>query len=199
MSFMGVVGVVAQAGQGVAAPSNLRIMDFDATDDEQSGNTNAVDISETEPFSSPFDHDGSSFSSGVYQVNVNLGALDTAYTGSASAATLEFGGFLDTTAAGGMPAGTTFAWDVTIGDNNSLSNGNSASISGTASTAQNSLDFSGTNNGVGEKAVLTFGGSKAGVAYPAHNDVFHINVLCTATSSGGSASASVNIEYTFTL
>ena len=200
MSFMGVVGVVAQAGQGgVAAPSNLRIVDFDAADDEQSGNTNAVDISETESFSSPFDHDGSSFSNSAYQVNVNLGALDTAYTGNASAATLEFGGFLDTTAAGGMPAGTTFAWDVTIGENNSLSNGNSASISGTASTAQNSLDFSGTNNGIGEKAVLTFGGSKAGVNYPAANDVFHINVSCTATSAGGSASASVNIEYTFVL
>ena len=198
--MIGVAGVAQQlktANATVAAPSNLRITDF-ATGG--SGNTDAVDIQEQEEYiSSPFNHDGSSFSSGAYQVNVNIGSLDTAYTGNATAATLEFGGFLATTAAGGMPAGTTFAWDVIIGENNSLSNGNSASITGTASTAQNSLDFSGSDTGVGEKAVLTFGGSKAGVNYPAANDVFHINVSCTATSAGGSASASVNIEYTFVL
>lgn len=195
--MVGVAGCAQQAANAtVAAPSSLRIRDF-ATG---SGNTDALDIGEQEAYiSSPFNHDGSSFSNGAYQVNVSLGSLDTAYTGNANAATLEFGGFLGTSAAGGMPDGTTFAWDVIIGENNSLSNGNSASIIGTASTAQNSLDFSGSNNGVGEKARLTFGGSKAGVFYPAVNDVFHINVSCTATSTGGSASASVNIEYTFVL
>tara|TARA_B100001778_G_C18518971_1_gene597867 strand:+ start:169 stop:792 length:624 start_codon:yes stop_codon:yes gene_type:complete len=200
--MIGVAGVAQQlktANATVAAPSNLRITDFDPS--SGSGNTDAVDIAEDEPITSPFAHDGSSFSNGAYQVNVNLGSLDTAYTGSATSATLEFGGFLDTTAAGGMPAGTTFAWDVIIGENNSLSNGNSASIIGTASTAQNSLTIGtgSTNNGVGKQARLTFGGSKAGVNYPAANDVFHINVSCTATSAGGSASASVNIEYTFVL
>ena len=198
--MIGVAGVAQQlktANATVAAPSELRITDF-ATGG--SGNTDAVDIAEQEAsITSPFTHDGSSFSNGAYQANVSISSLDTAYTGNAAAATLEFGGFLGTSAAGGMPAGTTFAWDVTIGENNSLSAGNSASITGTASTAQNSLSISGTDNGVGEKAVLTFGGSKAGVSYPAPNDIFHINVLCTATSAGGSASASVNIEYTFTM
>ena len=198
--MVGVAGVAQQlktANATTAAPSGLRIMDFNP--DTASGNTDAVDIQEQDTgISSPFNHDGSSFSSGAYQVNVNIGTLNSAYSGSATQATLEFGGFLDTTAAGGMPAGTTFAWDVIIGENNSLTGtGVAASITGTASTNQNSLNIS-SGDGVGEKAVLTFGGGKS-LTFPAVNDVFHINVSCTATNAGGSASASVNIEYTFVL
>ncbi len=196
--MIGVAGVAQQlktANATVAAPSSLRILDFDPS--SGSGNTDAVDIAEVEPFSSPFAHDGSSFSNGAYQATIASSDVLSAYTGNASAATLEFGGFLNTSAAGGMPAGTTFEWDVSIGENNSLSNGNSASIIGTASTAQNSLDISGTDDGVGEKARLTFGGSKAGFLMPAAGDVWHTVITCTATSAGGSAIASVNIEYTF--
>ena len=197
--MVGVAGVAQQlktANATVAAPSQLEIRDYASG----SGNKNAVDIGEDEPITSPFAHDGSSFSSGTYSANINLETMN-AYTGSATAATLEFGGFLATNAAGGMPAGTTYLWDVSTGSNTSLSNGNSASIIGTASTAQNSLTIGtgSTNNGVGKQARLTFGGSKAGVLYPAVNDVWHIEVSCTATSAGGSASASVDIEYTFVL
>jgi hypothetical protein len=136
--MVGVAGVAQQlktANATVAAPSSLRILDFNPN--TASGNTDAVDIAEVEPFSSPFAHDGSSFSNGAYQATIASSDVLSAYTGNASAATLEFGGFLNTSAAGGMPTGTTFEWDVSIGENNSLSNGNSASIIGTASTAQN--------------------------------------------------------------
>ena len=198
--MIGVAGVAQQlktANATVAAPSNLRITDFNP--DTATGNTDAVDVQEQDTgITSQFNHDGSSFSNGAYQVNVNIGDLNSAYSGSATQATLEFGGFLDTTAAGGMPTGTTFAWDVIIGENNSLTGtGVAASITGTASTNQNSLNIS-SGDGVGEKAVLTFGGGKS-LTFPSPNDIFHINVSCTATSAGGSASASVNVEYTFVL
>ena len=139
---LGVVGTCAQAA-AVPAPSGLRITDFSSG----SGNTDAVDIQENEEsISAQFNHDGSGFSSGTYSANINIGTLSSNYTGSASAVTLEFGGFID----GTIPAGTTFSWDVATGSNTSLSAG-STSITGTASTAQNSLSFSGTDNGVGEK------------------------------------------------
>jgi len=199
--MVGVAGVAQQlktANATTAAPSGLRIMDFNP--DTASGNTDAVDIQEQDTgISSPFNHDGSSFSSGAYQVNVNIGTLNSAYSGSATQATLEFGGFLDSsTMTSSALADCTFAWDVIVGENNSLTGtGVAASITGTASTNQNSLNIS-SGDGVGEKAVLTFGGGKS-LTFPAVNDVFHINVSCTATNAGGSASASVNIEYTFVL
>ena len=194
--MIGVAGC-AQQGAAVPAPSELRILDFDPS--SGSGNTDAVDIQEAEEsITSPFSHDGSSFSSGTYSANVNIGALNSAYSGSAVLATLEFGGFLNTSAAGGMPAGTTYSWNVTTGSNTSLSAG-SASVTGTASTTQNALNFSGANHGIGKKAVLTFGGGKSGLIFPSPNDVWHIEVSCTATSAGGSASAQVDIEYTFVL
>ena len=193
--MVGVAGVAQQlktANATVAAPSNLRILDFDP---EGSGNTDAVDIQENEELiSAQFNHDGSGFSSGAYSANINIGTLNSNYNGNAAAVTLEFGGFID----GTIPAGTTFSWDVATGSNTSLTAG-STSITGTASTSQDSLGFSGADDGVGEKAVLTFGGSKAGLIFPSPNDVWHIVVSCTATSAGGSASASVEIEYTFVL
>tara|TARA_R100001510_G_C7580544_1_gene153685 strand:- start:22 stop:636 length:615 start_codon:yes stop_codon:yes gene_type:complete len=197
--MIGVAGVAQQlktANATVAAPSQLEIRDFASG----SGNKNAVDIAENENLSTPFDHNGSSFSGGTYQVDVELEQM-AVYNGHATAATLEFGGFLATNASGGMPTGTTFLWDVAIGSNTSLSNGNSASIIGTASTAQNSLSIGpgNTNNGVGEQARLTFGGNKSGILYPADGDVWHIVVSCTATSAGGSAVTQVEIEYTFVL
>ena len=191
---LGVVGTCAQAA-AVPAPSGLRITDFSSG----SGNTDAVDIQENEELiSAQFNHDGSGFSNGTYSANINIGTLNSNYNGNAAAVTLEFGGFLSTSAAGGMPAGTTYLWDVATGSNTSLTAG-STSITGTASTSQDSLGFSGADDGVGEKAVLTFGGSKAGLIFPSPNDVWHIVVSCTATSAGGSASASVEIEYTFVL
>ena len=196
--MIGVAGCCAQQ-ETITAPAGLRIIDFNAPGGG-SGNTDAVDIQEQETsITSPFTHDGSGFSSGTYEANINIGTLSSAYSGSATAATLEFGGFLNSSSMDATSlADCTFAWDVTIGGNNNITNG-STSITGTASTLQNSLDFSGTNNGVGEKAVLTFAGGKAGLIMPAVNDVWHINVACTATNSAGSASANVNIEYTFVL
>ena len=197
--MIGVAGVAQQlktANATVAAPSALRILDFDPS--SGSGNTDAVDIQEQDTgISSPFNHDGSSFSEGVYSTNINIGTLNTAYNGVATEAVLEFGGFLNTSAAGGMPAGTTFVWDVAIGGNTSLTAG-STSIGGTASTAQNSLNIS-SGDGVGEKAVLTFGGGKSGLVMPSANDMLEIIITCTATSAGGSASASVDVRYTFVL
>jgi len=193
---LGVVGTCAQAA-AVPAPSGLRILDFDPS--TSSGNTDAVNIQENEEtITSPFSHDGSGFSSGQYTANINIAALNSAYSGSATSATLEFGGFLNSSASGGMPSGTTFLWDVATGSSTSLSNG-TASIIGTATTTQDALGFSGADAGVGEKARLTFGGGKAGLVFPSPNDVWHIEVTCTATSAGGSATANVEIEYTFVL
>ena len=194
--MIGVAGVAQQlktANASPAAPSGLRILDFNPS--SGSGNTDAVDIQENEEsISAQFNHDGSSFSSGTYSADINIGTLSSNYTGSAAAVTLEFGGFLD----GTIPSGTTFLWDVTTGSNTSLSAG-TTSIIGTASTSQDSLGFSGADDGVGEKARLTFGGGKGGFVFPSVNDVWHIEVSCTATSAGGSASAQVDIEYTFVL
>ena len=193
--MIGVAGCAQLGGAGVPAPSGLRITDFSSG----SGNTDAVDIQENEEsITSPFSHDGSGFSSGTYSANINIGALNTAYSGAATSATLEFGGFLSTSASGGMPSGTTYLWDVATGSNTSLSSG-TASIIGTAATTQDALGFSGADAGVGEKARLTFGGGKAGLVFPSPNDVWHIEVSCTATSAGGSDSAQVDIEYTFVL
>lgn len=195
---MGVAGCAAQAAE-VAAPSGLRILDFDPS--SGSGNTDAVDIQENEELiSAQFNHDGSSFSSGAYSANINIGTLNSNYNGNAAAVTLEFAGFLHSSdMSSSALADCTFLWDVSVGSNTSLTAG-STSITGTASTTQNSLDFTGSSDhGVGEKAVLTFGGSKSGLIFPSVNDVWEIDVSCTATNAGGSATASVNIEYTFVL
>ena len=195
--MIGVAGVAQQlktANATPSAPTGARLRNFAPGG---SGNNSAVLIGERETFTNPFDYTGA-FNDTVGSIpahapNISVGTLSLNYFEQATVATIEFGGYCDITDA----TGCTFAWDVSI-NSASLSNGNSAAIIGTASTAQNSLAMgAGVGDGVGEKLAITFGGSKAGVLYPANGDSVEVTVSCTVTNSGGSSSDSVIYQINF--
>ena len=193
--MIGVAGVAQQlktANATSSAPTDARVQNYAPGG---SGNNSAVLIGEREAFSNPFDYTGAFNdtvnSTPAHAPNISVETMN-AYDGQAVVATIEFGGYCNTAA-----AGCTFAWDVTL-NSSSLSNGNSAAIIGTASTAQNSLAMgAGVGDGVGEKLQITFGGSKSGVFYPASGDSIVVTVSCTITNSAGSDSDSVIYEINF--
>ena len=194
--MIGVAGVAQQlktANATSSAPTDARVQNYAPGG---SGNNSAVLIGERETFTNPFDYTGA-FSSTIsstpaHVLTVESEVLLTSYTDNAAAATIEFGGYCNTAA-----TGCTFAWDVSI-DSQSLSNGNSAAIIGTASTAQNSLAMgAGVGDGVGEKLQITWGGSKSGFVMPANNDSVQVTVSCTITNSAGSDSDSVIYKINF--
>lgn len=193
--MIGVAGVAQQlktANATPSAPNDARLQNYAPGG---SGNNSAVLIGEMEAFSNPFDYTGAFnntvSSTPAHAPNISVETMN-AYDDQAVIATIEFGGYCNTAA-----TGCTFAWDVTL-NSSSLSNGNSAAIIGTASTAQNSLAMgTGVGDGVGEKLQITFGGSKAGVFYPANGDSIAVTVSCTITNSAGSDSDSVIYEINF--
>ena len=197
--MIGVAGVAQQlktanASSGVSAPSGTRLRNYAPG---ASGNNSAVLIGEREPFTNPFDYTGAFndtvSSTPAHAPNISVETLANNYFEQALFATIEFGGYCHVTDA----TGCTFAWDVSI-NSSSLSNGNSASIVGTASTAQNSLSIgAGVGDGVGEKLRITYAGSKAGVIYPANGDSVEVTVGCTVTNSAGSDSDSVIYQINF--
>jgi len=188
--MIGVAGVAQQlktanASGGVSAPSGARLQNYAPG---SSGNNSAVLIGERETFTNPFDYTGA-FSDTVSSLpahapDISLEVVALSYTGQALVATIEFGGYCNVTDA----TGCTFAWDVSI-NSASLSGGNSASIIGTASTAQNSLAMgAGIGDGVGEKLQIAWGGSKSGIVFPSDGDSVEVTVSCTVTNSAGSDS-----------
>lgn len=193
--MIGVAGVAQQlktANATPSAPNDARLQNYAPGG---SGNNSAVLIGEREAFSNPFDYTGAFndtvSSTPAHAPNISVETMN-AYDSQAIIATIEFGGYCNTAA-----TGCTFAWDVTL-NSSSLSNGNSAAIIGTASTAQNSLAMgAGVGDGVGEKLQITFGGSKSGVFYPANGDSIVVTVSCTITNSAGSDSDSVIYEINF--
>ena len=192
--MIGVAGVVQQSASTVSAPNDARLINYDPL--SGSGNNSAVLIGERETFSNPFDYTGAfgdTLSSlPAHEVTVESEPLAIAYTGNAAAATIEFGGYCQT-----FSTGVTFAWDVNIEDS-SLSGGNSAAITGTASTSQNALAMgTGVGHGVGEKLVITWGGSKAGFVFPSDGDYVEVSITCTITNSAGSDSDEVRYKINF--
>ena len=196
--MIGVAGVAQQLktanASGGSAPTGVRIQNYAPGG---SGNNSAVLIGEREPFTNPFDYTGAFndtvSSTPAHAPNISVATLASNYFEQALTATIEFGGYCNVTDA----TGCTFAWDVSI-NSSSLSNGNSAAITGTASTSQNSLAMgAGVGDGVGEKLAITFGGSKSGVLYPANGDSVQVTISCTVTNSGGSTSDSVIYQINF--
>ena len=197
--MIGVAGVAQQlktanASGGGSAPTGTRLRNYAPG---ASGNNSAVLIGERETFTNPFDYTGAFndtvSSTPAHAPNISLETLAANYFEQALAATIEFGGYCHVTDA----TGCSFAWDVSI-NSQSLSNGNSASITGTASTSQNSLAMgAGVGDGVGEKLLITFGGSKSGVLYPVNGDSVEVTVACNVTNSGGSDSDSVIYQINF--
>ena len=195
--MIGVAGVAQQlktANATPSAPTGTRLRNYAPG---SSGNNSAVLIGERETFTNPFDYTGAFndtvSSTPAHAPNISLETLAANYFEQALAATIEFGGYCHVTDA----TGCSFAWDVSI-NSQSLSNGNSASITGTASTSQNSLAMgAGVGDGVGEKLLITFGGSKSGVLYPANGDSVEVTIGCTVTNSAGSDSDSVIYQINF--
>ena len=197
--MIGVAGVAQQlktanASGGGSAPTGTRLRNYAPG---ASGNNSAVLIGERETFTNPFDYTGAFndtvSSTPAHAPIISLETLSANYFEQALVATIEFGGYCHVTDA----TGCSFAWDVSI-NSQSLSNGNSASITGTASTSQNSLAMgAGVGDGVGEKLLITFGGSKSGVLYPANGDSVEVTIGCTVTNSAGSDSDSVIYQINF--
>ena len=197
--MVGVAGVAQQlktanASGGGSAPTGARLQNYAPGG---SGNNSAVLIGERETFTNPFDYTGA-FSDTVsstpaHAPNISLEVVTVSYTGQALTATIEFGGYCNVDDA----TGCTFAWDVSI-NSSSLSGGNSAAITGTASTSQNSLAMgAGVGNGVGEKLSITWGGSKSGLVFPSDGDSVEVTISCTVTNSAGSDSDSVIYQINF--
>jgi hypothetical protein len=117
-----------------------------------------------------------------YLTNYNTG-----YGGSGYNDIITFAGYGD----GGVGA-TSWSWAVSI-NFQSLSNGTVASVSGTASTAQNSTYATAGWTGVGQYIFIQPGRS----GYVIAGDTFIIDVDVTATNAGGSATASFELVVNF--
>lgn len=186
MSFIGAVGVVAQQGnQTVAsAPTGVSI----ATG--ASGNyNNAIASNDANCNNDTMTLDGSEFSSGSADRDVELSTWSNNYTGCANSANVHYQGYIRATGA------TSFAWNIVgLTINTSLSNGTSASIVGTASTDQDE-----TSGNIGEYLQIAFGGGRGGLTFPADGDVVELDISATATNSNGSTNSStLTITYNFT-
>ena len=189
MSFIGAVGVVAQQGnQTVAsAPTGVSI----ATG--ASGNyNNAIASNDANCNNDTMTLDGSEFSSGSADRDVELSTWSNNYTGCANSANVHYQGYIRATGA------TSFAWNIVgLTINTDLSNSCVASIVGTASTDQDETDSS--TGSIGEYLQIAFGGGRGGLTFPADGDVVELDISATATNSNGSTNSStLTITYNFT-
>jgi len=185
MSFMGVVGIVAQAGQAASAPTGVSI------GTTSSGNYNNAVIAEEQ--GSCGSHDYFDLSGGTLSGTITVGGgsgILAGYSGCDSQAITYFKGYIRATGA------TSYAWDMDWGGDGSaptLSNGCSASFSGSASTDQDE-----TSGHIGKILVFTFGGGRGGLTGPAAGEEILLLISADATNSTGTTSASdVDITYTF--
>ena len=182
MSFMGVVGIVAQAGQAASAPTGVSI------GTTSSGNYNNAVIAEEQ--GSCGSHDYFDLSGGTLSGNITVGGgsgILAGYSGCDSSVSTRFKGYIRATGA------TSYAWDLAFAQTPTLSNGCSAAISGTASTDQDE-----TSGHIGKFLTLTFGGGRGGLTGPAAGEDIQITISADATNSTGTTSASdVDITYTF--
>jgi len=186
LGFMGVLATVAQAGQAAAtsAPTGVSI----ATG--ASGNyNNAIASNDANCNNDTMTLDGSEFSSGSADKDVELSTWSNNYTGCANSANVHYQGYIRATGA------TSFAWNIVgLTLNTDLSNSCVASIVGTASTDQDE-----TSGNIGEYLQIAFGGGRGGLTFPADGDVVELDISATATNSNGSTNSStLTITYNFT-
>ena len=118
-------------------------------------------------------------SSGQYllEIDVDITQYPSLYFGCESFEKLQYVGYIRATGA------TSYAWDVTL-SSSSLSNGCSASLTGSASTSQDA-----TSSGLGEELVITWGGGRGGFTFPANGDEVVIKIEAEATNSSGTTEA----------
>ena len=180
MSFIGVVGVVAQAAQAGSAPTGVSIATTSSGNHNNAFVSNVNNCSFTEgTFDGAFTTDTNS--DGVNDrvtVSVIVDGYPAHFEGCASSYNTEFGAYLRATGA------TSFTWQLSI-VSQSLT-GSSAALTGTITTDQNARLDSGSLN---RDLVISFGGGRGGVTYPSAGDEIIIGLAGTATNSTGSTAA----------
>ena len=185
---LGIVGCIAASASSGAgsAPTGVSV----AT--SSSGNyNNAIASGEANCNNETMTLDGSEFSTGSADRDVEVSGWGDIYTGCANNASIHYQGYIRATGA------TSYVWNIVgLTINTSLSNGTSASIVGTASTTQ---DETGSSDNIGEYLQIAFGGGRGGLTFPADGDTVELDIKATATNSAGSTdSSTLTITYNFT-
>lgn len=185
MSFMGTVGVVAQAGQGAitTAPTGVSI----AT--SASGNyDNAIFAHAANCSYTGMAVDGAS-SSNAMTVYPDTNEFSQHYPGCANGVVQTYKGFIRATGA------TSFQWGGSL-YSSSLSNSTSASVIVSGSTDQDETNSS--TGDIGLALAIAFGGGRGGQTYPASGDEIVLKFTGTATNSNGTTSANtITVTYDF--
>jgi len=188
MSFIGVVGVVAQAAQGAitTAPTGVSI----AT--SASGNyDNAISAGEANCNFIGMAVDGSEFSSGSGTVTTDVGEFGNHYNGCANGLVQTFKGYIRATGA------TSFQWGGSL-HSSSLSNSCSASVLVSGSTDQDETNAS--TGDIGLSLLIAFGGGRGGLTFPASGDEIVLKFTGSATNSNGTTNASSpDLTYDFVI
>ncbi len=188
MSFIGVVGVVAQAAQGAitTAPTSVSI----AT--SASGNyDNAIAAGAANCNFAGMSVAGSEFSSGSGTVNPDVSQFGNHYPGCANGLTQTFKGYIRATGA------TSFQWGGSL-HSSSLSNSCSASVVVSGSTDQDETNAS--TGDIGLTLIIAFGGGRGGLTYPAAGDEIVLKFTGSATNSNGTTNAStVTLTYDYVI
>ena len=175
MSFIGAMGVVAQQGNQVvaSAPTNVSIATSSSGNyDESFFVADASGCSFTN-----MDVGAQQWSSNALSYAVAIAGFSQ-FDGCSSQSSHRFFAYLRATGA------TSFGWDIVL-TSQSLSNSCTASIAGTALTAQDCT----AGVGVGETLQIEFGGGRGGQTYPAELDSIVVTLKGTATNSSGTVSA----------
>ena len=190
MSFIGAMGVVAQQGNqgGVAAPTSVSIA---SSAPAGSGYDNAIS-SDSTSLGSFFEVEESEFSNTyavTYTIDPGELAIAAEQAGGVTTITQKYKGYIRATGA------TSFLWGLQI-SGGTLSNGTSATISGTASTDQD--ETSNSTGDIGKYFTFNAGGGRGGVTWPANNDTIDLEFDADATNSGGTTAAStITVTYDF--
>ncbi len=183
MSFIGTVGVVAQQGNQGVAPTSVSIAtsssgnydeSFGPVSDASGCSFTAMDISAQQ------------WSNNTLSAGPPVDDFDS-FDGCSAQSSHRFFAYLRATGA------TSYSWVLEL-TSQSLSNSCTASIVGTALTAQDCT----AGVGVGETLQIEFGGGRGGQTYPAGNDTLVVTLKGTATNSSGSTGATnCVLTYTF--
>ena len=183
MSFIGAMGVVAQQGnQTVAQPTSVSI----AT--SSSGNYDgSFFVADASGCSfTAMDVGAQQWSNNALSAGPPVSNFDS-FDGCSAQSSHRFFAYLRATGA------TSYSWVLEL-TSQSLSNSCTASIVGTALTAQDCT----AGVGVGETLQIEFGGGRGGQTYPAGNDTLVVTLKGTATNSSGSTGATnCVLTYTF--
>ena len=187
MSFIGVVGVVAQAGQaaggggGGSAPTGVSIATSSSGNYDNALFT-ADEVYDNEP-NAPVVHIFTPSASFNLASGVRVGSIDgdiddfLGFVGISAGSDIILKAYCRATNA------TSFQWTVSVHSDTSLTNG-TASVLTAGGTSQDSTG----SNGAGKVRML-WGGSKAGFLFPEDGDTLAIKLECNTTNSNGSTAA----------